>query len=291
MINTLLEFLFMLIGFMFAQVGFSQILYILIFGIPFTKKLNTCCLLNNNILKRYILTIFVWGGITILVSTLVFNYTGISLKIGYSVGFVLSSLKGLTRCGWTKDNMMSYFTTYEKYLKYSIDDTVNILSDESGYVGELKDGLANGHGTKIYADGSKYVGGYKDGVRNGLGTSIDADGTKFTGVFKDCIRAHGIVEYANGEKYDGNFEDDMFNGYGTFTLVDGSAYAGEFKDGWADGEGTYTFANGDKYLGSFKHDQFHVYGILTYADGTKKEEEFEHGVYVLDMNIRFNITL
>jgi len=70
--------------------------------------------------------------------------------------------------------MMSYFTTYEKYLKYLIDDTVNILSDESWYVGKIKDGLANGQGTETSANGTKYVGEWNNDLKNGNGIYIYA---------------------------------------------------------------------------------------------------------------------
>jgi len=42
--------------------------------------------------------------------------------------------------------------------------------DGSKYVGEFKDGLANGQGTLTSANGEKYVGEFKDGKRLGQGS-------------------------------------------------------------------------------------------------------------------------
>jgi hypothetical protein len=39
------------------------------------------------------------------------------------------------------------------------------LPDGDKYVGEVKDGLPHGKGTKTFADGDKYVGEWKDGRR------------------------------------------------------------------------------------------------------------------------------
>ena len=53
------------------------------------------------------------------------------------------------------------------------------------FVGEFKDGEANGQGTYTYANGNKFVGEYKDGKLNGQVTYTWPDGNKEVSVYKD----------------------------------------------------------------------------------------------------------
>ena len=76
------------------------------------------------------------------------------------------------------------------------------------YVGEISNGVPDGHGTLTWSDGRKYVGEFKDGKRNGQGTFITPDGKKHVGEFKD----------------------GYFHGQGTFTTPDGLKIVGEYKD-------------------------------------------------------------
>jgi hypothetical protein len=44
------------------------------------------------------------------------------------------------------------------------------------YIGEYRDGQANGQGTYTFPDGAKYVGEFKDGNYHGLGTFFGSTG-------------------------------------------------------------------------------------------------------------------
>ena len=57
-------------------------------------------------------------------------------------------------------------------------------SDGGKYVGEWKDGKANGQGTFTWANGNKYVGEFKKDEFHGKGTVTQANGTIITGIFK-----------------------------------------------------------------------------------------------------------
>src|ERR1035437_6478418 len=46
----------------------------------------------------------------------------------------------------------------------------NTLPNGGTYIGEVKDGKANGRGTQILPNGRKYVGEFRDGLPNGHGT-------------------------------------------------------------------------------------------------------------------------
>jgi hypothetical protein len=77
------------------------------------------------------------------------------------------------------------------------------------YVGEIKNGVPNGHGTYNVPHFRKYVGEFKDGEEHGQGTTT----------------------YLNGNKYVGEWRDGKQNGHGTFTLFDGKKYVGIWENG------------------------------------------------------------
>ena len=87
------------------------------------------------------------------------------------------------------------------------------------YVGEIKNGKPNGHGTLTKPEGSKYVGEFKDGKYHGQGT----------------------LTLTNGTRYEGEWKDGFVNGQGTFTWSDGRKYLGEYKDGKEHGQGIIEF--------------------------------------------------
>jgi len=87
------------------------------------------------------------------------------------------------------------------------------------YVGEIKNGKPNGHGTLTKPEGSKYVGEFKDGKYHGQGT----------------------LTLTNGTRYEGEWKDGFVNGQGTFTWSDGRKYLGEYKDGKEHGQGISEF--------------------------------------------------
>jgi len=76
------------------------------------------------------------------------------------------------------------------------------------YVGEIENGVPNGHGILTYSGGDKYVGEFKDGEKHGRGTLIVPNVTKYFGGWKDG-RTHGqgIQIFPNGIKYVGEFKD------------------------------------------------------------------------------------
>lgn len=76
------------------------------------------------------------------------------------------------------------------------------------YVGEVKDGQPNGHGTFTWPNGEKYVGEWKEGRRNGQGRFFWPDGAKYVGEFRnDKKQGQGTMTFANGRKYVGEFKD------------------------------------------------------------------------------------
>ncbi len=161
------------------------------------------------------------------------------------------------------------------------------------YVGEQRNGLAEGTGTRTWPEGSRYSGEFKADMRHGLGTMTDANGDKYSGGWRFDMRyGQGAIRWANGETYTGGFEEDKAtgqgtltwpngnkytggwvdgkrSGHGTLTYAGGSTYSGEWQDDKKQGQGTLTWPNGDKYSGAFKDDKRNGQGTYTYANGTK----------------------
>ena len=89
------------------------------------------------------------------------------------------------------------------------------------YVGDFKNGKADGQGRLIWTSGARYVGQFANNQQHGTGT----------------------ITYPNGTKYVGQFERDMYNGQGTFTFSNGDTFVGEFKNN-ARFRGKMTYADG-----------------------------------------------
>ena len=102
--------------------------------------------------------------------------------------------------------------------------------DSSEYVGQVKNGKANGKGTLTWPDGGKYTGQWKD-VKHAR-TEIWADGSKYTGQFKgEHPHGDGIGTWSNGDKYEGQWKEGKSDGEGTMIFPDGGKYVGQSKTG------------------------------------------------------------
>ena len=96
------------------------------------------------------------------------------------------------------------------------------LSSGAEYVGEWRDGQANGQGTFMWPDGRKYVGEFRNSKYNGQGTYTWPDGATYVGEFRDSRRSgHGIQTYPSGAKYVGGWTDGQSNGQGIEYGADG----------------------------------------------------------------------
>jgi len=98
------------------------------------------------------------------------------------------------------------------------------------YVGQVKNGKANGYGIALLDTGSRYEGGWQDNKRSGRGTFYWADGQHYEGGFANDMRnGLGTYYWPNKEKYVGQWKDDMRNGQGVFYGADGKVVA---KGSW-----------------------------------------------------------
>lgn len=91
------------------------------------------------------------------------------------------------------------------------------------YVGQVKNGKANGNGIALLDTGSRYEGQWQDNQRHGEGTFYWVDGEYYMGTYqKDRRHGMGTYYWPNGEKYVGLWKDDKRNGKGEFFAKDGS---------------------------------------------------------------------
>ncbi|MEM9648083.1 MAG: hypothetical protein AAF969_06350 [Bacteroidota bacterium] len=99
-----------------------------------------------------------------------------------------------------------------QYLTFS-----NSKGSQMHYVGEVKNGKANGFGVAILNTGSRYVGEWKDNERHGEGSFYWHDGQYYVGAYKNDKRSgKGTYNWPNGEKFVGLWKDDERTGEGAF---------------------------------------------------------------------------
>lgn len=94
------------------------------------------------------------------------------------------------------------------------------------YVGQVKNGMANGVGVALWNTGSRYEGEWKDNRRHGKGVFYWQDGEYYEGEYKEGKR-HGFGTYywPNGDKYIGEWQNDRRSGEGKFYNADGELVA------------------------------------------------------------------
>ncbi|QCW99924.1 hypothetical protein FGM00_07355 [Aggregatimonas sangjinii] len=90
------------------------------------------------------------------------------------------------------------------------------------YVGQVKNGQANGTGIAILDTGSRYEGEWKNNQRSG----------------------RGIFYWADGQHYEGSYANDMRNGLGTYYWPNKEKYVGQWKNDKRDGQGAFYGADG-----------------------------------------------
>lgn len=99
------------------------------------------------------------------------------------------------------------------------------------YVGEVKNGKANGKGIGILNTGSHYEGHWKDNMRHGDGKFFWPDGQYYVGHYKNDLReGEGTYFWPDNQKFSGEWSDDKRNGNGTFYTNEGESVMGVWKD-------------------------------------------------------------
>lgn len=89
------------------------------------------------------------------------------------------------------------------------------------YIGDLRNGKADGTGFGLWSTGSSYEGSWQNNLRHGK----------------------GVFQWADGEKYDGDYANDQRHGFGVYTAKAGK-YEGQWLNDMRHGEGRVFEANG-----------------------------------------------
>ena len=128
------------------------------------------------------------------------------------------------------------------------------------YVGNLKNGLPDGKGTRYTPDDKiRYQGDFVNGCSQGIGKLIWENGEYYEGAYVNNKRhGKGKVFYSNGKvKYDGDFANDKYDGYGKYIWENGDYYIGYWSNGLRHGKGAIYLANGYlNFQGEFINDNY-----------------------------------
>lgn len=128
-------------------------------------------------------------------------------------------------------------STQERALKEKEQLRVLTIKNDEGnniqYVGDTKNGKANGKGTGIWeSSGGTYKGDWIDNKRHGYGVYIWKDGVRYEGDFRgDKREGKGSYFWTSGERYVGQWKDNKRNGEGILYDKDGNiSYKGVWED-------------------------------------------------------------
>ena len=135
--------------------------------------------------------------------------------------------KYLDTSSYFEDTINSFYNCYwyegSRYLPKFIFESY----DNAYYVGEIRNGLKNGHGAHKFANGDFYIGEWEDGKRT--------DDESF-------------LFFSNGNIYLGDFNDGVIHGSGILYLRDGGKILrGKFENG--------------KYMGTNPNQKYYISGF------------------------------
>ena len=125
--DILFYFISFILGYMVSAFFIANILIILIFSIPNTKRLKKINCLNDTnaslIIRSNIMSIVICIFIVLVVSALNFIFLKSSL-VGYIVGICLPLLLNIKKFGNTQDNRDDYNQNYYKYFEKDYQDSL-----------------------------------------------------------------------------------------------------------------------------------------------------------------------
>lgn len=151
----------------------------------------------------------------------------------------------------SRDNQLRDMNQEYELLQQELSALQKELEEKVRSIGKLE--FKTARGNSVY-----YVGDVKDGKANGYGSGSFSTGSIYVGTWKDN-RKHGTGRYTwkDGSIYDGEYENDYRNGIGTYFFTTGEKYVGEWKNDKREGKGTLYDKNGKVVLeGIWKNDEF-----------------------------------
>ena len=134
--------------------------------------------------------------------------------------------------GWTVDNERHALVLKDKVMASPAPTgdpsrtNLGVLTQPGGgrYEGDIRDGVANGHGTVTYPGGGGEEGQFRDGKLNGHGVVTLPGGTRFKeGQFRDGNLIRGVVTLLDGSRYEGDWRGGELI-HGVVTSPNGTRY-------------------------------------------------------------------
>ena len=160
------------------------------------------------------------------------------------------------------------------------------FSSGTYYLGYFKhDVFKEGFGKSINKKGSIYIGQYKEGAANGVGKLKSYNGNMYEGYWTDNkLDIFGMVKLTNGKNYIGEMKEGFYSGVGILQYKNGNIYKGNLIEGKMDGIGVFDYANKKHYEGQFKEGSKNDLGIMTWPTGEKYEgswikDSYRFGTY------------
>jgi len=175
---------------------------------------------------------------------------------------------------WLKKNCKSGF---EKYISPS--DIAGLKNGDDEYIGEVKEGKANGRGIYNWKIGYQYLGDWVDDKPQGNGVLIYPDNRKYEGDFLNGKQeGKGKLYWTNGDIYEGEFLGGKREGKAEKLFLNGTTFfEGSYLENFSEGEGVLKSKNGDLYKGEFKKGKRNGQGIYLWADGRMYVGDFLNG--------------
>jgi len=140
---------FGVLGLVIGSMGLLQIMILLCFSIPYTKRLSSFGLIKNTstIYKANIATLSIWiiiiGGVSVLVSL----YASHISLIFYLIGIGITFFMGLGKIGSNDNNVQDYFTT--NYRSINLDGIGNVNEKIGTMILDCLDKVYKEKGNKI----------------------------------------------------------------------------------------------------------------------------------------------
>jgi hypothetical protein len=185
-----------------------------------------------------------------------------------------------------KSNNSIYFGEKNKLNNLAEGRGFLYFSSGTYYFGYFKnDVFLDGFGKTINQKGSTYIGQFKNGLANGVGKLASFNGNIYQGFWtNNKLDGFGIVSIKNGKNFIGEISEGFFTGYGIMKYKNGNLYKGKLKEGKLDDIGMLEYANKKKYVGEFREGYKSGYGIMTWPNGEKFEgnwnkDTFKFGFY------------
>jgi hypothetical protein len=155
------------------------------------------------------------------------------------------------------------------------------------YKGQFAHCDRHGHGVLNFADGSEYVGQWRQGLMDGAGTRRFPNGDIYMGPYvSGQRRGQGRFYFSNGDMYVGSWERDCMMGFGRYYYSSGQRFEGMFCNGKRHGKGKLQRIDGELDIYRYEFDVRSVQGVRWSPDRTKawllQSGKVKHKLSVVD---------